>query len=169
MKKSTSRRTMEVEPLEMHTMYEPSILEPETITTEDTPLYGEDTSTTYKHKTPDTLLCHACNKAFTNKYSLERHFERSPVCMQWCNLDESIKTEKALFARTIDMSIIDFIDEIKKKVTVVHKKEYIYCKYCQIVFSNVGNLNKHFKTAVTCNRFAYIAFHNELKQVENRK
>jgi hypothetical protein len=168
MKKATSRRIM-VEPNEMHTMYEPSILEPESIITEDTPLYGEDTSTTYKHKTPDTLLCNACNKAFTNKYSLQRHLERSPVCMQWCNLDESIKTENSIFTRTIDMSIIDFIDEIKKKVTVVQRKEYLYCKYCQVVFSNVGNLNKHFKTAVTCNRFAYVAFQEELKQVDGRK
>jgi hypothetical protein len=158
---------MEVEPLEMHTSYDPFILETEPTPVIDIPIYGEDRSTT--NKTSDTLLCQACNKSFTNKYSLERHFERSPVCTQWCNLDESIKTENAVFNRTINTSIIDFVDEIKTKVTTVlttiHKKEYLICKYCKVGFSNVGNLNKHFKTAITCNRFAYVALYEELKNM----
>lgn len=176
MEKTTSRKTMDVEPLEMYTMYDPVILETaQTLTsildTKSTPVIDEPKSSTSIDTVPNdednsTILCHACNRLFAHESSLERHFERSPVCMQWYNLDESTKTKHAIFTRTTNISILDFIDDMKKKITATHTKESLYCKYCHVGFSNVGNLNKHFKTAVTCNRFAYIAFHDELKNVE---
>ena len=164
---------MEVEPLEMYTMYDPVILDTESKSTVSEPTVTEPEPKssmidTVPNEDSSTILCHACNKLFTHESSLERHFERSPVCMQLYNLDESTKTKHAIFTRTFNISIIEFIDDMKKKITATHTKESMYCKYSHVGFSNVGNLNKHFKTAVTCNRFAYIAFREELKIIEEK-
>ena len=100
------------------------------------------------------VTCNACFKVFTAKSSLKRHHERNPVCVKWNSLEPSLSVND-------DVSIIEFIENIKNKITSTNGYNSS-CKYCGVIYSNFGNLNKHYKTSVACNRLAYVAFKDEV-------
>ena len=105
-------------------------------------------------ETAAAIICEACQKKFTTKSSLKRHLEKSVVCHEWVTMDPPASNE--LMDR--GSCIVDFMEDLKTKITTEkNEKDQNSCKYCKTVFSNVGNLNKHFKTATTCNRFAFLA------------
>jgi hypothetical protein len=103
------------------------------------------------------IVCIACNKKFTAKSSLQRHHERNTVCVNWISVVKSKPID-------LDICIIDFIENLKNKITKQENTETICCKYCKISYSSIGNLNKHFKSATTCNRFAFAELENEIKK-----
>lgn len=89
--------------------------------------------------------CKACTKNFTTKQSLERHLERFPLCKNWKEEDGKLLSESVnLWANKIISQAIS-------------GEDYKTCKFCKTEFSSVGNFNKHFTSAVTCNRLAYTA------------
>lgn len=108
-----------------------------------------------KYTEHHTFECEACNNKYTTKYSLERHQERSPVCKQWFSLEKPVKCH---------ICIVDFIESLKNKV-LTHVDNPLTCKYCNIVYSSVGNLNKHYKHATACNRLAYSTLLQEIKEL----
>ena len=107
-------------------------------------------------------VCQACNKTFTNKYSLKRHEENTPVCYKW----NQIKTrEDGTENPTVadGANILDMLDEFRLKILTTSGNA-TRCQYCNTQFSNTGNLNKHFRTSVTCNKLAVTNFRNNINK-----
>jgi len=89
--------------------------------------------------------CKACTKNFATKQSLERHLERFPLCKNWKEEDGKLLSESVgLWANKV----------VSSAITGANHKT---CKFCETEFSTVGNFNKHFASAVACNRVAYTA------------
>lgn len=89
--------------------------------------------------------CKACTKNFASKQSLERHLERFPICKGWKEGDGKLLSE----------SVTLWADKIVS--SAIRGESYKTCAFCKTEFSNAGNFNKHFASAVTCNRLAYTA------------
>jgi hypothetical protein len=96
--------------------------------------------------------CIACGKAFASKQSLERHKERHPLCKTWEMMPKSEETPTES-AYEWALKIIE--DNLRVTNPLLERLEKVQCKYCSKQFSNVGNLHKHFNTAVVCNKLAY--------------
>lgn len=113
-------------------------------------------------------VCQACNKTFANKYSLKRHEENTPVCYNW-NL---IKSREPRHANTDNApeenNILDVLDEFRLKILTAPESK-TQCQYCRIAFSNTGNLNKHFRTSMACNKLAISAFTNASDKLVRQK
>ena len=110
----------------------------------------------------DKILCKACNKTFSSKKSLKLHEHRNPVCTKWLSIENPsiIKRE--------DINFIDCIEDLKKLVTIiVSNEELIQCKHCLHTFSNIGNLNKHYKKSVVCNYIALDEFIKNINLLQN--
>ncbi len=124
-----------------------------------------DLSTSYSPQQDQCLaVCQACNKTFANKYSLKRHEENTPVCYNW-NLiktrePENVNTDSA----PVEANILDVLDEFRLKILTAQDSK-TQCQYCKIAFSNTGNLNKHFRTSVTCNKHALAKLNNALSLI----
>jgi protein-arginine kinase activator protein McsA len=105
------------------------------------------------------IQCHGCSKHFTTMNSWKRHNTRSPVCQQWIEIQNKKRLNYSDFE-----CIVDFIDKIKVKVTSRDETDNIHvCKYCNTSFSNMGNLNKHYKIAGMCNNMALYSFIEYMK------
>jgi hypothetical protein len=98
--------------------------------------------------------CVACCKAFVSKQSLERHKERHPLCKQWEEMPTKEETPKD---SAYDWALKLIEDNLGTSDFPHNHQKRIKCKYCQIDFSNVGNLHKHFNRSVVCNKLAYKA------------
>ena len=142
--------------IEQKSMYEPADFDTSAVNEEEHLVYDDHAVSQENIKTE--IYCDACNKKFSTNGSLKRHHERNQVCKNWLSLEKP----KVI---NFDMSIVEFIDNLKDKVTTRHGNNFICCKYCNTIYSSVGNLNKHYKTTVTCNRLAYIDFENEIKKI----
>jgi hypothetical protein len=102
-------------------------------------------------------VCQACNKTFANKYSLKRHEESTPVCYNW-NLITTQEPENASIDRVhVEDNILDILDEFRLKILTAPESK-TQCQHCKTLFSNTGNLNKHFRTSVACNKLAITKF-----------
>jgi len=98
--------------------------------------------------TDTNIQCESCMKTFTTKGSLKRHHERNNVCKQWLTLDKTDNIDTGI-------SIHKFVEDTL--FTVIRGKEND-CLYCGTKFTSVGNLNRHFEYAITCNRMAIRRF-----------
>jgi hypothetical protein len=114
------------------------------------------------------VKCQACMKSFTKQGSLDRHLERYPACVQWIELI-NLKLKNTVEANNIKaitpvISVRELIDNIYTQATSNDAYGILQqCKYCKTVFSSTFNMNKHFKTAISCNKLAI----NELKKMIN--
>jgi hypothetical protein len=148
------------EAIEIQTIYDPADYDNTTINKEEHLIYGNDS--VEQENIKNETYCEACNKKFTTKSSLKRHHERSQVCKKWISLEKPNPFK-------FDISIIDLIEDIKYKIVMrnvtTENGNMIYCNYCNVKYSNVGNLNKHYKTAITCNMLAYNQFHKEINKI----
>ena len=152
-----------LEAIEVQSIYDPADFDNTTINKEEHLIYGDDSvdQENIKNETCCEACCEACNKKFTTKSSLKRHHERSQVCKKWISLEKPNPFK-------FDISIVDFIEDIKYKITIrnltTENENMIYCKYCSVNYSNVGNVNKHYKTAIICNMLAYNEFQKEINK-----
>lgn len=122
---------------------------------ENPPLFSENNEF-------DKIVCKACNKTFSSKKSLKLHEHRNPVCTKWLSIENPsiIKRE--------NINFIDCIEDLKKSVTIiVSNEELIQCKHCLHTFSNIGNLNKHYKKSIVCNYIALDEFIKNINLLQN--
>ena len=96
---------------------------------------------------PET--CPACNKVYSNKYNLAKHYVRQPLCKKWQELNCEIKSY-------VDYKFAGSILEEPKSNTT--------CQSCGIVYSNVGNLNKHLESSLICSKWD---LYNSLEPVQS--
>lgn len=111
------------------------------------------------------VKCQACMKLFTKQGSLDRHLERYPACVQWIELVESKKPTDSINninSNTNPVSIRELMDDIFVQA-ISDNVNINQCKYCKTQFSSTYNINKHFKTAIPCNKLAI----TELKKMIN--
>jgi hypothetical protein len=100
--------------------------------------------------------CEKCLKVFSKKYNMERHFEKK-------HIDSDIENEEEFQnipnIPKIDKKNICMLKNLESELLTKHE-EYIkvnnkpkeliieipnQCKYCNIILSTTGNLNKHIK------------------------
>jgi len=171
-----------VKPVEIKTKYSPApcsydsvkdkeiiFEDDEIIYTNEEILYGENKiieknlskCEISENNASDKIVCKACNKTFSSKKSLKLHEHRNPVCIKWLSIENpTIKRE--------DINFIDCIEDLKKSVTIiVSNEELIQCKHCLHTFSNIGNLNKHYKKSVVCNYIALDEFIKNINLLQN--
>jgi hypothetical protein len=100
-----------------------------------------------------SFQCGACLKHFATKHSLGRHHERFPVCASW---QEGSDDMPAGIGSAYDWAITKIEDAITAD------DDYSTCKFCSTSYSSPGNLHKHLRSSVPCNRLAYTAIKNAL-------
>ena len=98
--------------------------------------------------------CVACHKAFVTKQSLERHKERHPLCKEWESREENKVAARP--APPKESAYEWALKILEENLSIVNVDKKVACRYCSQSFSNVGNLHKHFNTAVVCNKLAYM-------------
>ena len=92
--------------------------------------------------------CPACGKSFQCDKLFHQHQTKSVACINWNALaDQSVH-------EALDKPIHLFVDDILH-CTVAVKGTLSTCMFCNITFSNKGNLHKHFYSSSVCNRMAY--------------
>jgi hypothetical protein len=94
--------------------------------------------------------CDACCKVFSCKYTLQRHWQRQPLCERWIGLQPGIK---------------DYVDDkFALPMTDLELQQLdTKCFVCGTTFANVGNLNRHLDTSVVCGKWA---LYRDLKPLE---
>ncbi len=153
---------VDFQPIQIKTQHEPDLYyADQTDTIKNTEEIYDETEVIQHNSSDDNIQCDACHKMFTTKSSLKRHHERNAICKKWI----SMEIARPINYNMHNMSIVDFIENIKNKITVKKRKdEIIQCNQCYASFSNIGNLNKHYKTSVVCNNMAYVDFEKEIKK-----
>jgi hypothetical protein len=96
---------------------------------------------------PET--CSACNKVYSNKYNLAKHYVRQPLCKKWQEMNSEIKS---------------YVDDKFAAPILEQPKDNTTCQSCGIVYSNVGNLNKHLENSVICSKWD---LYNSLEPVQS--
>jgi hypothetical protein len=94
--------------------------------------------------------CEACKKIFTTKGSLTRHQQGNMSCQKWLALSKEQQIP------VIDKPIHMIVDDYLRKATTGDKP--YQCRFCSMIFTNRGNHHKHYQTATSCNRMAYLEF-----------
>ena len=164
-----------VKPVEIKTKYSPAPCLYDSIKDKDKEIIYNDDEIIYtnekiiygdneinENNECDKIVCKACNKIFSSKKSLKLHEHRNPVCIKWLSIENPsiIKIE--------DINFIDCIEDLKKSVTtIVSNEELLQCKHCLHTFSNIGNLNKHYKKSVVCNYIALDEFIKNINLLQN--
>lgn len=78
------------------------------------------------------MNCLACEKSYNNLTGLKQHLDRQPICKKWIE-----HLEKNPIANIVNEYKSEEEDELK-------------CTSCNQIFSNKGNLNKHYKNRKQC-------------------
>lgn len=101
------------------------------------------------------MNCKACNKVYSTKQNLKKHWERQPLCEQWIKL----QTNPGL------KSYIDHKLSIEKEKQNQEKNvdKSFLCMACKSTFSNIGNLNRHISTNDICNKWI---MYQDLKEID---
>jgi hypothetical protein len=86
--------------------------------------------------------CNACNKQYTSSYNLKLHLKRQPLCVEWNELNPTLK-------EYIDDKFgpLPMTDEDKKKIDT-------HCFICNTTFANIGNLNRHLENNTICRKWS---------------
>lgn len=132
------------------------------------PIYNFDLDV---QESVERLECQACNKVFANKYSLNRHMENTQVCYKWMLLSntDTNKNNTGITSdiklQTTEANILDILDTLRNNILTC-KDNTLQCQYCNKQFSNIGNLNKHFRVSVACNKLAIYGLVTIFNQME---
>ena len=103
-----------------------------------------------KSKIKVTPQCIACCKIFSTKGSLIRHQQTTISCQKWLALP--VEQQIPMIDKPIHMISDDYL---KQSITGDNQFQ---CRFCSITFTNRGNHHKHYQSAHTCNRMAYIEY-----------
>ena len=96
------------------------------------------------------IKCEACHKVFTSTLNRCKHMLTSTACKTWLALPDTTRK------RPLMPPIHELVD--KWLHDAISRPSDNYCQFCTTVFSNKGNLHKHYQTATVCNRLAYLSF-----------
>jgi hypothetical protein len=96
------------------------------------------------------ITCEACHKVFSSTLNRCRHMITSDACKKWLALPENDKN------RPLMPPIHELVD--KWLHDAISRPADNLCQFCTTIFSNKGNLHKHYQTSTVCNRLAYLSF-----------
>jgi hypothetical protein len=96
------------------------------------------------------ITCEACHKVFSSTLNRCRHMITSDACKKWLALPETDKN------RPLMPPIHELVD--KWLHDAISRPSDNLCQFCTTIFSNKGNLHKHYQTSTVCNRLAYLSF-----------
>lgn len=99
--------------------------------------------------------CKACGKKFVNKYSLARHHERMPLCLQW--IESKLSTESTIQEQPIEESICNLPTRLRERVETIISLPGTTtptCKYCSHTFTRMSSLHDHYSSSLMCNKYA---------------
>jgi len=94
-----------------------------------------------------TIKCISCEKVYNVSAesscddTLNAHYKRSPMCQEWIKLLENPLARKIQADKIFNV-----------KITTGDDFNELECKICQIKYSNIGNLHKHFNNNVICKK-----------------
>jgi hypothetical protein len=96
------------------------------------------------------ITCEACHKVFSSTLNRCRHMITSDACKKWLALPETDKNRPLMppIHELVDTWLHDAISRPSDNL----------CQFCTTIFSNKGNLHKHYQTSTVCNRLAYLSF-----------
>ena len=96
------------------------------------------------------IKCEACHKVFSSTLNRCRHMITSDACKKWLALPEIDRKRPAMppIHELVDKWLHDAISRPSDNL----------CQFCTTIFSNKGNLHKHYQTSTVCNRLAYLSF-----------
>lgn len=90
-------------------------------------------------KTKDKQFCQSCGKSYVNTNTLVNHYSRDKLCKTWMDILE----KKSPLAFRIQQ-----IHEDQNENNDIETE----CVSCMKTYSNIGNLNKHYKNNATCRK-----------------
>uniref|UniRef100_A0A6C0KTZ6 C2H2-type domain-containing protein n=1 Tax=viral metagenome TaxID=1070528 RepID=A0A6C0KTZ6_9ZZZZ len=96
------------------------------------------------------ITCEACHKIFSSTLNRCRHMITSNACKKWLALPEKDRN------RPLMPPIHELVD--KWLHDAISRPTDNLCQFCTTIFSNKGNLHKHYQTSMVCNRLAYLSF-----------
>jgi hypothetical protein len=89
------------------------------------------------------VSCEACQKTYVNAYNLRQHHERQPLCARW--IGESNDKLKDYIDKEFSLPTTDGEKD--------NERSKLYCGVCQTLFTSAGNLNRHIKDNVICQKW----------------
>ena len=89
-------------------------------------------------KIKEKQFCQSCGKSYMNTKALVNHYSRNKLCKTWIDILEN-KSPLAFRIQQIHEENVDYSDES-------------VCVSCTKTYSNIGNLNKHYKNNSTCRK-----------------
>lgn len=104
------------------------------------------------------MECKACGKNFVNKYSLARHHERMPLCVEWISTTTQ-KVETTVVAETVttEESICNIWIRVRERIETIISlpgATVPTCRYCSHAFTRMSSLHDHYSNNTVCNKFA---------------
>ena len=87
--------------------------------------------------------CDACQKTYSNAHNLRQHHERQPLCAKWLSIPNGPGL-KEYIDQEFSLPVVEGESERSK----------LYCGVCQTQFTCSGNLNRHMKERVMCQKWA---------------
>jgi protein-arginine kinase activator protein McsA len=106
-------------------------------------------------KINERQFCQSCGKSYMDNKALVNHYSRNKLCKTWMTILE----KKSPLAFRIQQIHID------KNDTNDLESE---CVSCMKTYSNIGNLNKHFKNNVTCRKLRdWMRFSSPEENIKN--
>jgi hypothetical protein len=104
---------------------------------------------------PNGVICKCCMASFPQNIDYLLHFNTSEICMK-VMMEPLCYQPRHEITKPLHIILDDWLS-----LAISDGKNPLTCRHCGNSFSNIGNINKHLYTSITCNRIAYI----ELKKI----
>lgn len=110
-----------------------------------------------RKKSSKMFKCESCMKSFISIESLNNHQEKFSICKEWTKFPEKIDINK--LTKGIHLIVEDILEH-----SLTSEDNLKQCKYCKAIFTNRGNLHKHYNYSSVCNRMAFIQFKENINK-----
>ena len=89
-------------------------------------------------KIKEKQFCQSCGKSYMNTKALVNHYSRNKLCKTW-------------------MDVLEKKSPLAFRIQQIHENQNennveTACVSCTKTYSNIGNLNKHYKNNATCRK-----------------